>query len=207
MRQASFFYRGMAEGPAAVGQGIAQGLLDAMPVPDEEQLPDRLRELVALLIERDAVGRDAKGRDVMSGDATKGGATGGASGEPTRLVLVLEDDSSLRERAVALLEETVLDVVTCATGDEAVALLRERGGEVAMVFTDVDLPGAMDGVALARAVRTLWPGIRLVVTSGRAAVRDEDLSGDVVHLRKPWNALDVLVQVDHAVRRPILPVR
>ncbi|TNC14974.1 response regulator [Methylobacterium terricola] len=191
MRQASHFYRGMADGPAAVGHGIAQGLLDAIPVPDEDHLPDRLRELVALLIARDASN---------GGDRT-------ARAEPTRLVLVLEDDASVREQAVALLQETVLDVVTCATGDEAVALLRERGGEVAMVFTDVDLPGTLDGVALARAVRTLWPGIRLVVTSGRATVRDEDLSDDVVHLRKPWRALDVLVQVDHAVRRPVVPAR
>jgi CheY-like chemotaxis protein len=191
MRQASYFYRGVAEGPAAVGHGIAQGLLEALPVPDDTHLPDRLRDLVALLIERDAA---------KSGD--RAGRT-----EPTRLVLVLEDDPSLREQAVALLRETVLDVVTCATGDEAVALLRERGGEVAMVFTDVDLPGTLDGVALARAIRTLWPGIRLVVTSGRAAVRDDDLSEDVVHLRKPWRALDVLVQVDHAVRHPALPVR
>lgn len=189
MRQASHFYRGVADGPAAVGHGIAQGLLNALPVPDENQLPDRLRELVALLIARDASN------------------CGSDHAEPTRLVLVLEDDASVREQAVALLEETVLDVVTCATGDEAVALLRERGGEVAMVFTDVDLPGTLDGVALARAVSTLWPGIRLVVTSGRATVRDDDLSGDVVHLRKPWRALDVLVQVDHAVRRPVLPVR
>ncbi|MFH6782776.1 response regulator [Methylobacterium sp. MA0201] len=192
MRQASYFYRGVAEGPAAVGHGIARGLLEALPVPDEGHLPDRLRDLVALLIERDA--------------AKSGGDRAGRT-EPTRLVLVLEDDPSLREQAVALLRETVLDVVTCTTGDEAVTLLRERGGEVAMVFTDVDLPGTLDGVALARAVRTLWPGIRLVVTSGRAEVRDEDLSDNVVHLRKPWRALDVLAQVDHAVRCPAPPVR
>ncbi|GJD66368.1 response regulator [Methylobacterium frigidaeris] len=193
MRHASFFYRGVEEGSAAVSQGIAQGLLDAIPVPDEGHLPDRLRELVALLIERDALGRGV-------GDCA-------GQAEPTRLVLVLEDDPAMREQAVALLDETELDVVTCTTGDEAVGLLRERGDAVAMVFTDVDLPGTMDGVALARAVRSSWPGIRLVVTSGRAVVRDEDLSGEIVHLRKPWRALDVLVQVDHAVRRPASPVR
>ncbi len=191
MRDANLVYRGMAEGPAAAGQGVAQGLLDSFPVLDDTPLPARLQELVAVLLGRDALGR----------------AEAPAIADPSRLVLVLEDDPNMREMAVALLEETVLDVVTCDTGDDAVALLKERGGDVAMVFTDVQLPGAMDGVDLARAIEALWPSIRLVVTSGQTTARVDELSSAVVHLPKPWRALDVLVQVDRAVRRPALPVR
>lgn len=194
MHDANLFYRGMAEGSAAAGQGVAQGLLEAFPITDGPPLPDRLQELVALLLERDALGR-----------AEQPAATSIA--DPSRLVLVLEDDPTMRSMAVALLEETVLDVVTCDTGDDAVALLKERGGDVAMVFTDVQLPGAMDGVDLARAVEALWPSIRLVVTSGQTEARVNELSSAVVHLPKPWRALDVLVQVDRAVRRPALPAR
>lgn len=194
MRHASFFYRGVDEGSAATSQGVALGLLDAFPIADASSLPERLQELVALLLERDALGQaDERG--------------GAKSTDPNRLVLVLEDDPDMREMAVALLEETVLDVVTCDTGDDAVALLRDRGAEVAMVFTDVSLPGTMDGVDLARAVQTLWPSIRLVVTSGQASVHVEALPDDVVYMQKPWHALDVLVQVDCAVRRPSLPIR
>ncbi|TNC07670.1 response regulator [Methylobacterium terricola] len=168
--------------------------MDAFPIADESSLPDRLQELVALLLERDALGQTDE----------RGGAK---STDPNRLVLVLEDDPAMREMAVALLEETVLDVVTCDTGDDAVALLRDRGAEVAMVFTDVSLPGTMDGVDLARTVQTLWPSIRLVVTSGQAGAHVEALPDDVVYMQKPWRALDVLVQVDRAVRRPSLPIR
>jgi len=71
-----------------------------------------------------------------------------------------------------------------------------------MLFTDVRLAGEMDGAALAQTVSTLWPGIRLVVTSGHADSRVDQLPSDAVFMTKPWLALDVLMQVDQAVRRP-----
>ncbi|WP_082984988.1 response regulator [Methylobacterium platani] len=194
MRHVSTFYRGISEGSAAAGQGVAHGLLEAFPISDVTPLPDRLQELVSLLIERDALGRGDEEEVARAAD-------------PTRLVVVLEDDPTTRERAMALLEETVLDVVTCETGADAVALLQERGNEVAMVFADMQMPGAMDGIDLARAVQTIWPRIRLVVTSGGAENRIEELPSGIIHLRKPWRALDVLMQVDRAVRCPNLPVR
>jgi CheY-like chemotaxis protein len=193
MRHASTFYRGLSEGSAAAGQGVANGLLEAFPISDVAPLPDRLQELVSLLIERDALGRGDEGEVARAAD-------------PTRLVVVLEDDPTTRERAITLLKQTVLDVVTCETGADAVSLLQERGNEVAMVFADMHLPGTMDGVELARAVQTIWPSIRLVVTSCSAEDRIEELPSGIIHLRKPWRALDVLMQVDRAMRCPNLTV-
>ncbi len=157
MRSANFFFQGREDAAAKpVISGVARGLLETLSLPNEYALPDRLQELANLLIERDALG-NAKSREVNVA--------------PTKLVLVVEDDPAIRDLAIALLEETVLDVIACESGDEAVELLRRKGGNIAMVFTDVRLEGWMDGVDLARAVRSLWPGVHLVVTSGQGGGR------------------------------------
>ncbi|MEH3144925.1 MAG: response regulator [Methylobacterium frigidaeris] len=129
-----------------------------------------------------------------------------ASPAPMKLVLVVEDDPAIRDLAVSLLQDTVLDAVACETGEDAVELLRQRGGDVAMLFTDVRLPGDMDGLRLAETVSKLWPCVRLVVTSGYPDALSGSLPDNVVCLPKPWQAVDVLAQVDHAVRNPAPPV-
>jgi DNA-binding NtrC family response regulator len=83
--------------------------------------------------------------------------------------LVVEDDPHVRELAAALLEETRLDVVEVESAEAALNCLRERDGEVAMIFADIRLQGAMDGVQLAKEACTLWPTVRIVLTSGAAS--------------------------------------
>src|ERR671921_1602959 len=73
------------------------------------------------------------------------------------LALIVEDDPDVRALAGALLEETPLLVVEVESAEAALDCLQERGGEVAMMFADVRLPGEMDGVQLAKAACTLWP--------------------------------------------------
>jgi CheY-like chemotaxis protein len=122
------------------------------------------------------------------------------------VALIVEDDPDVRDLAAALLEETVLDVVEVESADAALAYLRERGGEVAMMFADIRLPGAMDGVQLAKAACTLWPTIRIVLTSGDPGATLEGLPDCVTFMPKPWRGLDVLVEAERAVRRPQPPV-
>jgi CheY-like chemotaxis protein len=122
------------------------------------------------------------------------------------VALIVEDDPDVRELATALLEETELDVVEVESAEAALAYLQERGGEVAMILADIRLPGLMDGVELAKAAGTLWPTIRIVVTSGAPGDRLDDLPECVTYLPKPWRGLDVLVQVEEAVHHPRLPV-
>jgi CheY-like chemotaxis protein len=122
------------------------------------------------------------------------------------VALIVEDDPDVRDLAAALLEETVLDVVEVESADAALAYLQERGGEVAMMFADIRLPGAMDGVQLAKAACTLWPTIRIVLTSGDPGATLDGLPDCVTFMPKPWRGLDVLVEAERAVHRPQPPV-
>jgi CheY-like chemotaxis protein len=128
-----------------------------------------------------------------------------AQPEP-HVALIVEDDPLVRELAVALLEETELDVAGVESAEAAVAYLRERGGEVAMIFSDIRLPGMMDGVQLAKAACTLWPTIRIVVTSGDPGDRIDDLPACVTFMPKPWRGLDVLVEAQRAIHESQPPV-
>jgi CheY-like chemotaxis protein len=122
------------------------------------------------------------------------------------VALIVEEDPDVRELAAALLEETELDVVEVATAEAALAYLQDHGGEVAMIFADIRLPGAMDGVQLAKAACTLWPTIRIVLTSGDPGAVPDDLPDRVTFMPKPWRGLDVLVQVERAMHQPQPPV-
>ena len=125
--------------------------------------------------------------------------------QASRVVLVVEDDAALRELATALLEETELTVVEAASAEAAFDYLTQHGGEVALVFTDVRLPGRLDGVDLARAVEILWPTARVVVTSGHACERVAKLPDTATFMAKPWRALDVLVQAEKAAAQSRAP--
>ena len=145
----------------------------------------------------------------QSADGREEGKAGDPASPPcaqgARLALVVEDEPEVRALAEALLEETELSVVGCDSAEAALAVLQARGGEVALVFADVRLAGEMDGLQLARAVSTLWPRARLVVTSGRSVARP-DVPEHAVFIPKPWRALDVLVEAERASGSPPPPL-
>jgi DNA-binding NtrC family response regulator len=122
------------------------------------------------------------------------------------LALIVEDDPDVRALAGALLEETPLDAVEVESTEAALDCLQERGGEVAMVFADVRLPGEMDGVQLAKAACTLWPTVRVVLTSGDPGAVSEEVLDCVTFMPKLWRGLDVLVQAERATHDPQPPV-
>ncbi|WP_201836079.1 response regulator [Microvirga zambiensis] len=120
--------------------------------------------------------------------------------------LVVEDDPDVRDLAAALLEETELDVVDVESAEGALAYLQEHGSNVALIFADIRLAGPMDGVQLAKAVCTLWPTIRIVLTSGAAGGRLNEMPDCVTFMPKPWRGLDILVEAERAIRQPKAPV-
>jgi CheY-like chemotaxis protein len=111
---------------------------------------------------------------------------------------VVEDDPEVRSLAAAMLEETDFEVVEVESAEAALAFLDRHGAEVALIFADVWLSGAIDGVELARIVQRRWPTVRVVVTSGNPGERLQDLPHGAAFLQKPWRALDVLVAAEKA---------
>ncbi|WP_264051378.1 response regulator [Methylobacterium flocculans] len=123
-----------------------------------------------------------------------------------RIALVVEDDEATRHLAEALLGDTDLEVIGCDSAEAALAIMRERGGRVALVFADVRLAGPMDGLQLASAIALLWPTARMVVTSGHRADRPGALPPQAVFIPKPWRPFDLLVEAERATteRQPIV---
>ncbi|MEA1833467.1 response regulator [Methylobacterium durans] len=122
------------------------------------------------------------------------------------LALVVDSVPAERARAVALLEETELDVITCASGKAAVEVLQSCGNDVALLVTRATLGTERDGLRLAAAVGKLWPGIRLVVTAREPETCTGDLPDSATCLRRPWLPLDILVEAHRAVHEPHPPV-
>ena len=102
------------------------------------------------------------------------------------LVLVVDDEPLVRLIAVDVLEEAGFRAVEAADGQDALAKLRAHP-EVALLLTDINMPGPFDGVELARRVAAERPGIALIVTSGRMRPRAEELPDDSVFLPKPYD--------------------
>ena len=106
------------------------------------------------------------------------------------VILVVEDEFLLRMDAAEMVAAAGFAVVEAANADEAIEILETRS-DIAVVFTDIQMPGTMDGLRLARAVRGRWPPIKIVATSGHLTVAETDLPEGGRFLPKPYSALDV----------------
>ncbi len=90
------------------------------------------------------------------------------------VVLVVEDEPLVRMFAVDLLEDDGFTVIEATNADEALALLRTRP-DVQVLFTDVNMPGSLDGLALARHVATSCPHLTVLIASGQATPRPNEV--------------------------------
>jgi CheY-like chemotaxis protein len=108
------------------------------------------------------------------------------SGRP--VVLIVEDEFLLRMDAVDMIAAAGFEVVEAGNADEAIEILEARR-DITVVFTDIQMPGSMDGLKLARAVKGRWPPIKIVATSG--VVRETDLPEGGRFLPKPYSPVQV----------------
>jgi CheY-like chemotaxis protein len=106
------------------------------------------------------------------------------------VVLIVEDEFLLRMDAVDMIASAGFEAVEAANADQAIEILESRR-DIIVVFTDIQMPGSMDGLKLARAIRGRWPPIKIVATSGRAIVEEIDLPEGGRFLLKPYHPLQV----------------
>lgn len=116
----------------------------------------------------------------------------GQSFNPNRYaVLVVEDDALLRAEAVDLCEEAGFTTYEAKNADQAIRML-ERHSDIRVLFTDVEMPGTMDGLKLAHAVRDRWPPVTIMVTSGRIAVGKDQMPENGLFFAKPYLAKGII---------------
>jgi two-component sensor histidine kinase/CheY-like chemotaxis protein len=104
--------------------------------------------------------------------------------EPATNVLVVEDEMVLRMRAVDIVEDAGFTAVEAVNADEALAILEGRS-DIALLFSDIQMPGSMDGLKLAHAVHERWPSIKIILVSGQVKLSDADKPMDSLFFGKP----------------------
>ena len=107
-------------------------------------------------------------------------------------VLVVDDEPLLRMHAAELIEDAGFSVIEAANADEAIAILAARS-DIHIVFTDINMPGAMDGLKLAAAVRDRWPPVDIIIASGQVTPADHQIPTRGRFFSKPYDG-ESLVQ-------------
>ncbi|MDR6100201.1 CheY-like chemotaxis protein [Agrobacterium larrymoorei] len=101
-------------------------------------------------------------------------------------VLVVEDEALIRFAAVDALEDDGFVVFGADCAATAIGVI-EKHPDIQLIFTDIDMPGSMDGLTLTEFVRDRWPPIKIIVTSGRVMPIAKDLSDDITFVPKPYD--------------------
>lgn len=119
-------------------------------------------------------------------------------------ILVVEDEPIIRATASLLIEDAGYDVLEAANADDAIVLL-EAHPDIRVVFSDLSMPGKMNGLKLIHAVRKRWPPVVLILASGQRSPLVADMPSETVFLSKPYRdseLFDVLEAVDWEVCEP-----
>lgn len=115
-------------------------------------------------------------------------------------VLVVEDDQLQRELVSLIFEESDMNVIACMSAEAAAAVLEKAGGDLTMMFTEVELEGDMSGIELAHIARQRFPDLDVIVTS-RQEIDEADIPDDVLFMQKPWLPLEVLREAERSRER------
>ncbi|NKQ85244.1 response regulator [Rhizobium ruizarguesonis] len=102
------------------------------------------------------------------------------------VVLVVEDSMIIRMSAVDLVLSAGYEALEACDADEAIRILEARN-DIDLVFTDVQMPGTMDGIKVSHYIRDRWPPVRLIIASGAAILEESDLPTGSRAFSKPYD--------------------
>jgi two-component system, response regulator PdtaR len=101
------------------------------------------------------------------------------------VILVVEDNAVIRMGAVDLVIDAGFEALEASSADEAIRILEARP-DIHLVFTDVEMPGTMDGLKLAHYILDRWPPVKLIVASGKMLVEERPLPRGARFFPKPY---------------------
>jgi two-component system, response regulator PdtaR len=115
------------------------------------------------------------------------------------VVLIVEDETLVRLNAIEMIEADGFDVIEATCADQAISILEQRS-DIRLIFTDIDMPGSMDGLKLAHFVKGRWPPIKIIATSGHAKIVESDLPEGSRFLPKPYAAATITLAIHQLMR-------
>jgi two-component sensor histidine kinase/ActR/RegA family two-component response regulator len=113
-------------------------------------------------------------------------------------VLVVEDEMMLRMRAVDMVEDAGFSPVEAVNADDALAILESRS-DIELLFTDIQMPGSMDGLKLANAVHERWPLIKIILVSGQLKLTDSEKPAASRFFGKPIEVKQMIAEMQDMI--------
>jgi two-component system, response regulator PdtaR len=113
------------------------------------------------------------------------------------VVLIVEDEALVRMDAIEVIEAAGFDVIEGSDADE----ILEQRSDIHLIFTDIQMPGSMDGLKLAHFVKDRWPPIKIIATSGHTKITENDLPEGSRFLPKPYAAPEIASAIDQLIRQ------
>jgi CheY-like chemotaxis protein len=120
--------------------------------------------------------------------------------KPAPVILVVEDDLFLRMLTVEFVNEAGFETLEACDAEQAIAIL-ESNSKITVLFTDINMPGSMDGLKLASVVSDRWPVIEILIASGHVLLQQADLPPNGRFLRKPYRAEAMIADLHSLVGR------
>jgi CheY-like chemotaxis protein len=116
------------------------------------------------------------------------------------VILVVDDEDDVRQSAIVALEQFGYRVLEARDGAEAIGLLESRQ-DIDLLFTDVRMPGEMNGIELAFTVRSRWPSVAIVIVSGFFDLKGSSLPTGTSFLPKPYRFTELKLLVEQQLAR------
>src|ERR1700738_4435455 len=122
-----------------------------------------------------------------------------------RAILVVEDEMLLRMRAVDMVEDAGFTPVEAINADDALAILESRS-DIELLFTDIQMPGSIDGLKLAYAVHERWPLIEIILVSGQLKLSDNEKPADSRFFGKPLDVKQMIAAMQDMMGKGALKI-